>query len=141
MMKHTKDFAEMLDEQVGKIIEKGDISPTEAQNLYNAACALEKMAKFDSIMESVMDGEYSSRRMSMGRSMYGPYSAMPDYDMSYDGYSRDSGRSMDGRSSYNGYSGHSSREMVAFLERELREAQTEKERRAIREHLRALEEN
>lgn len=120
------------------IYKEGTLSPTELENLKNclavvkyAACAQKDIAEFES-MGSGMGGEYSGRR---GRSMTtGRYVSrgMDGMMNSYDSYGSNSYESMRGGN----YSGHSVHDrMIADLEREMDQANSEYERKVIMDQI------
>lgn len=127
--------AELVKEDVAKIVKKGDLTPAELESLYKAACLAEKLSKS-------MSGE--SMAYGYGNSM-GDYGYNEPYMHSYTGYSEARGRSpvtgrYISRGMNNGYSGHSIEDrMIASLEQQMDSAKSDYERELIRkeiEHIR-----
>lgn len=123
---------ELLEKEIDKLLEKGTLSPTELDNLgkaldaYKDCCEIMEMHR-----EEEYDDGYSSRRMG-GRSMRGYDGRSYGYDMPYD---MSYNRSYDeGMSRHDGVS-----RSIDVLKSMLNTAETEKERRAIRNHIAELE--
>lgn len=137
MDKLSSDIVEMLDEQIKKVLKKGDISPAELTAL-KEAYELRTMVKCSEEMED--DGSYS-----MG---YGSYMMDPRLN-SYEGSSYRRGRSQTtgrymsrdgGYGNSGGYSGHSIKDrMIARLEAMYDEAKSEHERDEIQKEIRRIE--
>lgn len=116
---------ELLTREIDRILDKGDLTPNELDNMYKAICVMDKI---DSMM-------------GMGGS-----SEMSYYGRSYD-YSGERGRSpMTGRyvsrdSSYmHGRSGHSIKDrMISRLEHMMDETDSDYERNEISGYIRKLE--
>ena len=135
MEKLSMDTLEMLDEQIKRVLKKGDISPQELSAL-KEAWELRAMIK----CSEEMGDEMSNDMM--------PRSYMMDPKRMYDGGSYRRGRSSvtgrymsreDGYSS-GGYSGHSIKDrMIARLEGMYDEAKSEYEREEIQKEIRRIE--
>lgn len=108
----------VLEKEVDKAIQKGDVNPIDVQNLTNAACLIEKLMKVNS--RSMEDGDYSQRYYGrdMGNRNYNRYDRGNSYGR-MDGYSRHSGEDL----------------MMRKLQEALDEAHTESERQAIMEYM------
>lgn len=112
----------MLDDQIGRAVQKGDINPNEMHSIYEAV----KTKYYITVMKAMERAEdeygYSGRRMSVS------YDGHPYYDDTSMARGRDSmGRytSRDG-----GYSGTG--DMNFYLKKALETAKTEQERQNIR---------
>lgn len=151
---HYKELKDLLDRQIKKILEKGDITPQELDNLYKASAIVldvetrKAMHKAEEEMDH--DNNYSRRgsyEMSdMGHSGHYPYHIF--YDGSY-GRSYDGRRGMDGdndgrysegmsydNGSYRGYMRRNSRaaekdHMIEQLEEMMANAPDERSKKAI----------
>ena len=168
MEKTLEHLKETLEDEIKKVIKKGDITPSEMESIQSAVCTIEMIKKIENgnYSEGMMNGEsygWNTRNMS--------YNHTPSYDSyghdSYDDYSgryqhdgnsyrrgrspvtgRYISRGMDdysgrNRSYYDGYnSGHSIKDrMVARLESMMDEAQTEHERQTVSEWINRLTNN
>mgnify|MGYP006896747254 CR=1 FL=1 len=120
-MDNMNDLCYMLDNQIDRVIQKGDISPNELHSIYEAVKTKYYLTVIKAMKESE-DYGYSGRRMSIS------YDGHPYYDDMSMARGRDSmGRytSRDG-----GYSGGG--DMNYYLEKALETAKTEQERQNIR---------
>ena len=112
-MKVLTDLCYLLEDEIEAVVKKGDLSPTELDNVYKAV-------KTMNYIETIK--------------------AMKDYND--DGYSN-RGRMYDSRGNYNrydsGYSRHTKDEKIKELEHMLENASTEAERRSIMECIRTME--
>lgn len=127
MNKSLDRLKRILDKEIDKVTDKGEIAPAEIKPLgdivdiykdIETICAMEEYGDDDESY-SMSNRGYSSRRMSRYA-----YDEMPDYY----------GRSRDN------YSRHSEKEeMIEKLERKLRNAKTEEERRYITECIDTLD--
>lgn len=141
-MRSLEDLKKILNSELEKINKKGDITAAELEIASKVVCILEKIAKIDSI-EGGSYGEdgYSERRYS-NNSVFGGY-YWPDR-MSYNNGNSYRGNDypMRGRSSSydnRGYSMHDEKEMlIRKMEDLLQDAQSEKERKAIIDHIEYL---
>lgn len=119
----------LLNEQIAKVTNKGDITPTELENMTKTLCLLEKIKEYKEYMseDEGSSHSYGTYRIHGGRSMVAdPY--MDDYSRSRT-YSR-----ADGHVRTRGYSGHSIKDrMVAKLESMYDEAKTDHERQIVDE--------
>ena len=168
MEKTLEHLKETLEDEIKKVIKKGDITPSEMESIQSAVCTIEMIKKIENgnYSEGMMNGEsygWNTRDMSYnhmpsydsyGPDSYGEYSGRYQHDgNSYRrGCSPVTGRyisrGMDdysgrNRSYYDGYnSGHSIKDrMVARLESMMDEAQTEHERQTVSEWINRLSNN
>ena len=137
MEKVWRDAKDLLEEEIKKIVKKGDISAAELANLEKAICLVDK------IEDRIGPDE--------GGASYGMHSRMPYSRMMYGEepmYSGRRGRSpVTGRyvsrgmdPAYEGYSGHSINDrMVAKLEEMYDSAKTEHEREVVDKWIKRLE--
>lgn len=131
------NLKELLEKEITKVTTKGDVSPTEIKTLGEAVDILKDIETIFT-MKKYGNDDQSYAMSNRGYSMDRYESSRPDWDnrgMYYDSnsYKRDSmGR----------YSRHSEKEeMIERLERKLKNAQTEQERRYIMECIEELERN
>lgn len=131
------NLKELLEKEITKVTTKGDISPTDLKTIGEAVDILKDIETICA-MKEYGNSDQSYAMSNRGYSMDGYESRRPDWDnrgMYYDSnsYKRDSmGR----------YSRHSEKEeMIEKLERKLKNAQTEQERRYIMECIEELERN
>ena len=131
------NLKDLLEKEITKVTTKGDISPTEIKTLGEAVDILKDIETICAMKEYGNDDQ-SYSMSNRGYSMDRYESRRPEWDnrgMYYDSnsYKRDSmGR----------YSRHSEKEeMIDKLERKLKNAQTEQERRYIMECIEELERN
>ena len=119
---------ELLSKEIQRIVEKGDLTPSELDNANKAICLVDK------IEEMLGEKGYSE----MGRS-YGP---MYDYSWEH-GRSPVTGRYVGRDGSYmRGKSGHSIKDrMISKLEHMMDETDSEYERNEISSYIRKLESN
>lgn len=152
MDKTLEHLKETLEDEIKKIVKKGDITPAELESVKNAVCTI------DMIENMGMGGQsegYSNRRMSLY------YDNMPSYrgsydhaynnyrDPYYDNYHGDSyergrspvtGRYISNGSYERGYSGHSIKDrMIARLEDMYDDAKTEHERQVVSETIQKIQ--
>ena len=151
------DLNDLLEEQIEKIVKKGDISPTELDNVYKAMKTMYYAETTNAMKEYGQSNDYSRDG----------YSSRPYYDGhgSYDGsYGRMDGRSMDGRRGRDGdgdgrysedasyrrgrdamgrYTSRDSEKdmMISKLEKMMQNASTENERQTIMQCIRKIESN
>ena len=132
-----KESLELIEKEVKKINEKGTLSPTELDNLKKAAEAAETIQCLLMNDEDEYGG-YSDRRGRGGNrgSYRGPYS---DYDQSYERGGNSRMQMPMDRSYDRGMSrADSVQRTIDVLETMLDTAETEKERRAIMNHINDL---
>lgn len=115
----------MVDKELEKMVAKGDLTPTDVENVTKAVCLLHKLRHEDedARMMDEEEGMYSQRK-------YGPM----NLTFSRTGNSYERGRSpMTGRyvSRNNGYSQGGNEEMISQLEMMRSRANSEQERRMI----------
>lgn len=139
-MRALEDMKKLLESELEKINKKGDINAAELEVATKVVCLLEKIATIESMESASYEDEYSERRYS-NNGIYGGY-YWPDR-MSYNDNSYRNNYPMRGRgSSYDsrkGYSMHDEKEMlIRKMEDLLQDAQSEKERKAIIDHIEYL---
>lgn len=123
------DAAKLVQKEVKKIVDKGDLTEKELDSLYKAACFMEKIEK-----TCVMDGEsYGPRHYDMKMDAYGDWN----------GYSERRGRSpVTGRyisRGMDGMSGHSVEDrMIASLEHEMDNVTSEYDKKRIMDEIRNI---
>lgn len=122
-----EDLCYMLDDQIGHVVQKGDISPSEMDTIYKAV-KTKYYIKVMKAMEENEDRGYSGKRMVIS------YDGHPYYDNEYS-YSRNNRNSMGRFTSRDGYSGDGKEEMRRHLEMALNAATTESERQNLRNML------
>ena len=107
-------------DEVIKIVQKGDMTPSELDNIYKATCIAEKLNKIQ-MSEMPYENDYG-----YGRNNYG-YSDRRSRSPVTGRYIRRMNR---------GYSGHSIEDrMIASLEEQFDQAQSEHERKVIQEEI------
>lgn len=124
------NLKDKLEDELRKIVKKGDISPAELENATKAVCLIEKLRSMESpeynmgYEEGYAEGYYNAR-MPMKEDL--------------NSYAR--GRSpVTGRYISRGYSGHSIKDrMVAKLESMYDEAQSDHERQTVDMWIKRLE--
>lgn len=127
MFETMSESKSLLIREIGKINAKGDISPSELDNLCKAYKTLREISTIEA-----MNG--LDRSETMRRSSYG-------YPHSYDHASMGRSVNTDPYRYERGYSGHSVNDrMIASLEREMDLAESEYDRNKIMEEIRRLRE-
>lgn len=127
MFETMNDSKSLLMREIGKINAKGDISPSELDNLCKAYKTLREISTIEA-----MNG--LDRSEGMRRNSYG-------YPYSYDHMPMGRPMSADQYRYERGYSGHSVNDrMIASLEREMDMAESEYDRNKIMEEIRRLRE-
>ena len=114
-----------LEDMIKPIVKKGDMTPTELDNLYKAVKTMYYAETLKTMKEYGNSNDYSYRGSSNGGS----------YDGSYENYSERRGRDARGRYTSREYS----RDIMSDLSRMMNEAGTDEERQAIRECMRKLD--
>ncbi len=144
MDKSLMRLKSLLDSEIDKVVEKGEVAPAEIKPLgeivdiykdIETICSMEEY-RDDDMSYAMSNRGYSSERMSRypERMYRGSYDYAYD-DMSYDGMSN-----ARGRNSRDNYSRHSEKEeMINKLEMKLKNAKTPQERESIMECIRTLE--
>lgn len=86
-MRVLDDIKELLEDELKKIAKKGDISPTELENVYKAVKTINYATIIDA-MEEEKEGGYSQRGYSRGMGAYAVNGGYPgsSYDGSYGSY-------------------------------------------------------
>ena len=137
-MRVLEDIKKVLESELEKISKKNDINAAELEMATKVVCLLEKISIVEAMEDyGYEDDGYSERRYS-NNGYYGPG------EMSYNSYRDNSYRgnySRRRRSSYDdrGYSMHGDNDMlIRKLEGLLQDAQSEKERKAIIDHIEYL---
>ena len=114
------DATRLARDEVEKIVQKGDLTPGELENIYKATCIAEKLTKIQD-----MDGEMS----------YGNYGRYGDYSERR-GRSPVTGRYISRGMNRGGYSGHSIEDrMIAALEDQYDNAHTDHERMLLQKEI------
>ena len=127
----------LLDGQIAKVVGKGDISPTELENMTKTLCLLEKIKEYKEYIS--WDDEEGASQRRYSRRPADPYMMM---DNSYG----DAATGMRHARSYSrpphGYSGHSIKDrMIDKLESMYDEAKTDHERQIVDEWINRLNSN
>ena len=136
----------LLDSEIDKVVEKGEIAPAEIKPLgeivdiykdIETICAMEEYKDTDESYAMSNRG-YSTERMSR----YPERMYRGSYDYAYDDTSyNDRMSNARGMNSRDNYSRHSEKEeMIGKLEMKLKNAKTPQERESIMECIRTLEE-
>ncbi len=145
MNKSLMRLKSLLDSEIDKVVEKGEVAPAEIKPLgeivdiykdIETICAMEEY-KDDDASYAMSNRGYSSERMSR----YPERMYRGSYDYAYDDMSYNDGMSnARGRNSRDNYSRHSEKEeMISRLEMKLKNAKTPQERESIMECIRTLE--
>ena len=166
LSKHYDELKQLLEEQICKILKKGDITPQELDSLYKASAIMLDMETEKAMKESE-EGGYSQRMSYMnGQSNHYPWFMYQDrgmsnrgnsysmnmntYDNAYDG-AYDGAYDASQENNYSGRRGRSARtgryvsrdsgkeRMIEKLEDMMEEAATDKERRALQQCVDKLE--
>lgn len=125
MDKIMYDLKDMLKREIQKVVDKGDITPSEMPNVYNVICSMEKICRMEQIESEMYDKNASGRRFAMN---YDDEKRMRnwDYPMSHD-MSRD-----DRLGTTHEYSNHSIKDrMIDSFERMMDSASSDYERQEI----------
>lgn len=116
------EASHLVKNEVEKIVQKGDMTPGELENVYKATCMTEKLMKMQGQEDEGMSYGYPNR-----------------YNMGYSerrGRSPVTGRYISRGMNRGGYSGHSIEDrMIASLEEQYDNAQSEHERKVIQEEI------
>lgn len=136
-MEVLEELCYELEDMLEPIVKKGDISPTELDNVKDAVKSIYYIETIKAMKEYGNSNDYSYN----GNSYRGSYrydNMRGSYD---DGYSERRGRDSRGRyTSRDNYSRHDEKEqMIERLERKLDMAKSEAERQAINDMIRELE--
>ena len=145
------NFAKSAKKEVDKIVQKGDLTPAELDNVYKVACTMEKIQKLctEPGYSEGMPGSYgygmSGWRPEMVYGMNGGMnSGMQNGSWGNDMYSGNKMRSpVTGRYLSRGaddnYSGHSIEDrMIASLEQQMDSAKSEYERKVIMDEIQRI---
>ena len=114
------DLCYLLEDEIGQVVKKGELTPSELDNVYKAVKTEYYIETIDA-MRNRGEEEYSRGRNSYARD----YAYGNSRDYAY-GNSRN-------------YARHTREEKVADLERMMANASTEAERRAFMEAIRSIE--
>lgn len=123
-MHKLKELCYLLEDEVGQVVKKGEISPSELDNIYKAVKTMyyaEGMKAYNNYNSEYPEYSERSRMNNYNNGSYGMYDSRSSY-----GNSRN-------------YARHSKSEMIDELERMMENASTEAERRSIRECIREME--
>ena len=129
-MHKLTDLCYMLEDEIGRVTQKGDISPSELENVYKAVKTMYYI-KVIKAMDEFDDG-YSGKRMMIS------YDGRPEFEHenSYGYYTR--GRDSMGRYSREGEHHDKKEEMRRHLEMAMNMADSEVERQNLRDMLNKL---
>lgn len=121
------DLCYLLEDEIGQVVKKGELTPTELDNVYKAV----KTMNYIEIIKAMK--EQDENEYSRGRMGYGNYANNGGRNYAYgdSSYARNYGR--------DGYARHSKEEKIAELERMMENASTEAERRSLMEAIRSME--
>lgn len=144
-MELIKSAEKLIEKEIRKIVDKGDVTPPELDNMKKALCVADMLRNYESGMP-VGDGEnsygyagYSNGwNMNIRRMNEMPYNyGMPEITDSYGrGRSPVTGRYISRGTNNNGYSGHSIEDrMIASLEQQMDSASSDYERQKIQEEI------
>lgn len=133
MLAHNEKLESLIEKEVKKVIDKGDLTPVEVDNLKKVVCLIKEIAELEKEsmeLDGYMDessGYYPNNMM--------PYSYNnPNRSAMTGRYTRGSSMNTMPSSYNNGRSGHSIKDrMVARLESMMDEAQSEYERQQVAE--------
>lgn len=144
MDKSLMRLKSLLDTEIDKVVEKGEVAPAEIKPLgeivdiykdIETICAMEEYKDTD-MSYAMSNRGYSSERMSR----YPERMYRGSYDYAYDDMSYDRMSNARGMNSRDNYSRHSEKEeMINKLEMKLKNAKTPQERESIMECIRTLE--
>lgn len=136
MEKVLTDLKHLLEEELRKIVDKNDISPTELENATKAVCLMQKVQELEEWpSEEEMDEYYSRRGSYHGNS----YRRGRDYDTGRY-VSRNDGRTPNSYRHMDDMSHHSIKDrMIASLENMMDEAGSEYEQNQIHEWITRME--
>lgn len=163
MIKHLEELKKMLEKEIDKLAQGGDISVSSLEKMHKLTDTYKNLCKIYMLdEEGGMDEDYeggssyrrgrgrNARRDSMGRYAYeggyseGGYSERRGGMMPYDGSSYERGGQggsyRRGGSSYEGYSRDGAKDyMIDKIEEMMEQAQSPKERKALQECMKNLE--
>jgi hypothetical protein len=116
----------LMREEVGKIVDKSDLTAAELDNIYKAACVAEKLKSMDEYDDAASHGGYYTNNEWSGARRRSPVTGRYISRGSMDRYNR----------GMNGYSGHSVEDrMIASLEEQMDGATTDYERKVIMDEI------
>lgn len=129
LIEELTSFAKLAKKEVDKIVQKGDLTPAELDNVYKVACITEKIKMLNG---GTMENSYGMYGDRYDRSMGWNDEGASGYRMRSPVTGRYVSRGMDDR----GYSGHSIEDrMIATLEQQMDNAKSEYERQKIKEEI------
>ena len=135
MERSLEELKDILEDEIKKITQKGEITPTELDNMTKAVCLIEKINMIEEYDDDDYDDEnsyYSRRRGRYSRRNY-------NYD-NYDGMNNGRGSMRNSRNSHGDYSGHSIKDrMIDKLESMMDEAKTEYEKKIVSDWINRLD--
>ena len=118
-----KDLCYLIEDMVGRVTQKGDISPSEMDTIYKAIKTKYYITVMDAMEDAKYDDGYSGRRMMV----------------SYDGHPYEpGGYSYRGRDSMGRYTSRDGGDMRAHLEAAMNMATSDSERNALRDLMNRL---
>ena len=124
-MRVLEDLCYLLEDEVGQVVKKGELTPTELDNVYKAVKTMNYIETIKAMKDYNDDG-YSRGRMN--------------YTGNYSGRNYAYGDSSYGRENYGrNYARHSKEEKIAELEHMMENASSEAERRSLMEAIRSME--
>lgn len=139
-----EDLNYELEDMIEPVVKKGDISPTELDNIYKAVKTMNYIKTMEAMKEYSNDGSYRGSYAGGGSNRYsrGSFDGRMGMDRDSDGrysererrYSYRRGQSRDGYSRDD-----EKEEIISKLERMMDEAGSEAERQTIRDCMRRIE--
>lgn len=124
-MNKLDELCYMLEDQIGHVVQKGDISPSEMDTIYKAV----KTKYYITVMKAMEEAKYDDRGYS-GKRMMVSYDGHPYYDTEYS-----YGRGRDGMGRFTSRDANERDEMRHHLEQAMNMATNDIERQNIREML------
>lgn len=124
-MNKLDELCYMLEDQIGHVVQKGDISPSEMDTIYKAV----KTKYYITVMKAMEEAKYDDRGYS-GKRMMVSYDGHPYYDAEYS-----YGRGRDGMGRFTSRDANERDEMRHHLEQAMNMATNDIERQNIREML------
>ena len=138
-------FDKLLETELKRVVEKGEIQPNEWMNLKALACIMKDVKEVERMLSTWDDSDendmysYKNYNMPRMRSMYNPYENQNGDFSNMRGRSKTTGRYMS-RTYGGGRSGHSIKDrMVDSLERMYDDASTEHEKQILDDWIRQIE--
>lgn len=100
----SEEFCELIEDQLDKMIKKGDISPSEMDNAYKAVKTVYYLTVMDEMKEAKEEGYGAYSRDGYSRGYSNEYSNNSYRPYSMDGWSNDQSYRGGNGSSYDGHS-------------------------------------